>query len=423
MKVVELPIDQIMVEDRARKDLGNIDELADSINKLGLLNPITIDEDYKLIAGERRYRACQKLGWRTIPCRFIYDLSPQERLELELEENVRRKNFTWQEEVKLKERIVEHSKEIDPNLTLEQIANEIIKDGKSVSLLKKHLFLAKALKEFPELEKEKDASNAYRKARRLMEKRKREELLEVASIEITVSGKVYERNGVKLIHNDCVVGLKEIPTSSVDLILTDYPFGVDLDKNYDFNKSWDTVYSDSEKYLLEELLPKTAKELGRVLKDGHHAFIFFPSKFYTEFRRELSKHLNIDPIPLIWHKIVGGTTFSPYTRFMPNYEPIFHCWKGNKPIAMKSPGYSVLSYKNKSSGKLHPAEKPIELMQFLIEQATIEGELVLDIFSGSCSTGIACLQSNRKAILFEREESWFNLGVERLMKADDEKED
>jgi ParB family chromosome partitioning protein len=62
-----VPIASITVGPRIRKDIGDIDALAASIAELGLLHPIVIDKHHKLLAGERRLRAAQKLGWTTIP--------------------------------------------------------------------------------------------------------------------------------------------------------------------------------------------------------------------------------------------------------------------------------------------------------------------------------------------------------------------
>jgi ParB family chromosome partitioning protein len=64
-------IDEIKVGKRIRRDMGDIESLAQSINDLGLLTPILITPDNKLLAGERRLRACKKLGWTTIPVTVV----------------------------------------------------------------------------------------------------------------------------------------------------------------------------------------------------------------------------------------------------------------------------------------------------------------------------------------------------------------
>lgn len=92
-----LSIDAIVVEDRLRDDLGDLDALAASIESHDLIQPIVVDADNRLIAGERRLRACRQLDWREVPVRRYGDLSAAERLEVELAENAQRKGLTADE--------------------------------------------------------------------------------------------------------------------------------------------------------------------------------------------------------------------------------------------------------------------------------------------------------------------------------------
>lgn len=87
-------INQIQVSKRVRKDLGDLTPLMDSLKRYGLLNPITITKDYKLIAGQRRLESARQLGWTTIDAVVMDIKDPVARLEIELEENTQRSNFT-----------------------------------------------------------------------------------------------------------------------------------------------------------------------------------------------------------------------------------------------------------------------------------------------------------------------------------------
>ena len=89
-----VPIAQIKIKRRVRKDLGNLDDLKDSLRTYGLLNPITINSKYELIAGERRLTAAKEIGWTNINANIIDNLSELEQLEMEIEENNQRKEFT-----------------------------------------------------------------------------------------------------------------------------------------------------------------------------------------------------------------------------------------------------------------------------------------------------------------------------------------
>lgn len=92
-----VPIANIKIKKRVRKDLGNLDDLKDSLRVYGLLNPITLNRRYELIAGERRLQAAKQLGWTNINANIIDNLTELEQLEMELEENNQRKEFTDEE--------------------------------------------------------------------------------------------------------------------------------------------------------------------------------------------------------------------------------------------------------------------------------------------------------------------------------------
>lgn len=87
-------ISDIKIKRRVRKDLGNLDDLKDSLRIYGLLNPITLNSNYELIAGERRLQAAKQLGWTSINANILDNLSDVDQLEMELEENNQRKEFT-----------------------------------------------------------------------------------------------------------------------------------------------------------------------------------------------------------------------------------------------------------------------------------------------------------------------------------------
>lgn len=94
MKVL---IQDIIVKRRIRKDLGDISDLMESINKFGLLNPLTISERMELIAGFRRLEACKALGYEEIECNVIAVESKIDKLLVEADENMTRKDLTVNE--------------------------------------------------------------------------------------------------------------------------------------------------------------------------------------------------------------------------------------------------------------------------------------------------------------------------------------
>lgn len=95
MKRLEMvEMQRIRVANRVRKDLGDIQSLAESIREHGLLNPLVITSSYELVAGHRRLEAARRLGWRVIQCRIVDTTDPTALLQIEMEENTARKQFS-----------------------------------------------------------------------------------------------------------------------------------------------------------------------------------------------------------------------------------------------------------------------------------------------------------------------------------------
>lgn len=90
-------VNTIRVRNRVRKDLGDIDSLKESMRRSGLLNPVIITTDFCLVAGQRRLEAAKRLGWKRIQCYVIEAGDPEALLQVELDENAVRKDFTSDE--------------------------------------------------------------------------------------------------------------------------------------------------------------------------------------------------------------------------------------------------------------------------------------------------------------------------------------
>lgn len=95
--VMQVLLSAIVIPDRVRKDLGDLQPLVDSMERCGQLNPITVTRDMVLIAGHRRCEAARQLGWRMIDATIVDGVTEVRRLEIELEENIHRKDFSPEE--------------------------------------------------------------------------------------------------------------------------------------------------------------------------------------------------------------------------------------------------------------------------------------------------------------------------------------
>lgn len=91
---MQIAIEDIRIRKRVRNELEHIEELMESMRHYGLLNPITVNSKYTLIAGRRRLEAAKRLGWRSINALVLDDTDKISELELEIEENTQRSDFS-----------------------------------------------------------------------------------------------------------------------------------------------------------------------------------------------------------------------------------------------------------------------------------------------------------------------------------------
>lgn len=162
--MIELGLALVKVGDRRREDYGDIGALAASIAEHGLLHPIVVDADDNLVAGGRRLRAVESLGWISVPVTRLGDLSSEQLREIELEENLQRKDLTQEERDRTLVALVEHVKETrgtDPQVSRNgsrgpapdprsdrQAASEIGVDEKTIRNARDHV---EAIDRYPEL--------------------------------------------------------------------------------------------------------------------------------------------------------------------------------------------------------------------------------------------------------------------------------
>ena len=190
----------------------------------------------------------------------------------------------------------------------------------------------------------------------------------------------------------------------VDMILTDPPYGIDLTPQRENGKFKNTkVINDNNLCWL----PKFVNQIYALTKNT--AIIFCAWQNIDKFKIELEKKFTIKNI-LVWNK----DWFGMGNNYRPNYELILLCCKTN--ITTKSKNKSnILTYRRIPPQKLkHSCEKPVGLLEDLIYELTDENDIVLDSFMGSGSTGVACLNTNRRFIGIELDEKYFTIAYTRL---------
>ena len=224
-----------------------------------------------------------------------------------------------------------------------------------------------------------------------------------------------------LMKGDCLERMKEIPDGSVDLILTDTPYGTTACK-------WDSVIP----------LEPMWKELKRIIKPNGAIVLFGAEPFSSALRMSNIKgfkydwylnknwvtgHLNAKKQPM--RKVELAHVFNSkiyYPQGLKPYDKVKNrgvSSKTNNPAGVVNfqkytnfPNNLIDFVRDKES--LHPTQKPVELMEYLIKTYTQEGETVLDFVMGSGTTGIACKNTGRKFIGIEKDETYFKIAQDRI---------
>ena len=236
---------------------------------------------------------------------------------------------------------------------------------------------------------------------------------------------------------DCLELMKHIPDGSVDMVLTDPPYQTTQNK-------WDIIIP----------LEPMWEQLKRIIKPNGAIVLFGSEPFSSALRMSNIKQYKYD---WIWDKVKTGNPLN--AKIMPLnrtenimvfikgknfYYPIktprdkpkssgnvtegsVRCFQGvkqeNKIYTEKYPT-NLLTFSNANQkGKLHPTQKPVALLEYLIKTYSNEGETVLDFTAGSMSTAIACINTNRNGIMIEKDEHYFKVGSERVKKTLSEKGD
>lgn len=237
-------------------------------------------------------------------------------------------------------------------------------------------------------------------------------------------------------HGDCLELMRDIPDKSVDMILTDPPYGTTACK-------WDSVIPFEPMW----------EQLKRISKDNGAICLFGSEPFSSALRMSNIKMFKYD---WIWEKC-NGTNFlnakfqpfkvhecvsvfssmassyskkgsmsyypqktngKPYKSIRKKGSHVYHTDPSNFLVDNKTGKRMPRSVtKHPMERGLHPTQKPVSLLEYLIKTYTLEGETVLDFTMGSGSTGVACKNLNREFIGIEKDETYFNIAKKRIEEA------
>ena len=249
----------------------------------------------------------------------------------------------------------------------------------------------------------------------------------------------------RIYNEDCLVGMQNIPDSSIDCIICDLPYGV-LNKQSEGGQ-WDSIIP------LEPLW----EQYKRVIKKNGAIVLFSQGMFTAQLmmsqprmwrynliwdKARATGFLNANRMPLRYHEDI-----CVFYNMLPTYNPQMEDLNGREPN--HSQGFGDHANKNSCYGKIgrvyptyeskkhprsiirikavhcneeqfHPTQKPVELMRYLIRTYSNKGDTILDNCIGSGSTAVACIQEGRHFIGFEQDKVYFKKALERIEREQEE---
>lgn len=425
--------DLIISENRQRQEFDPeaLIDLGNSISDRGLMHPIVVRETPEglvLVAGERRLRAMADL-WamgeairhngrlyppNEVPYVTLGELSPLEAEEAELDENLKRRDLTWQERSEALARLHRlrsaQAEEIGESQSISQTLAEA--GTKDYGSDRQSLLLADHL-DNPAIAKAKSASEAFKILKREEEKAKSIKLAEKV-------GKDFNSSVHHLHHVDCIKWMKNCPENTFDVILTDPPYGMNAQN---FNDGGGKMTNSEHHYddspeAWERLMAKWCPLSYRVAKPQAHAYVFCDFDRFHQLKTFMrSAGWYVFRTPLIVHKLGSGRVPLPEHGPRRQYELALYAIKGDKPVTGI---YSDVISCKLEENLTHGANKPVELYIDLLRRSVRPGDAVLDAFAGSGTIFPAAHECKVYATGLELNPQYYGISVKRLNALDDE---
>lgn len=406
IRIEMLEVDSIIVGERYRQVYENIDELADSIRKHGLMHCLVVDDQNRLVAGGRRLAAVKSLGWKKVQCMRKSYISDLKLREMELDENIQREDMTWQEEVALKDEIVRVKIELygekrpgkgqeGRGISQREIAEML---GESPANLSIDRTLAQAMKEIPELSNCKTKDDARKKLKQIQEKAIIDELSQRAYVDRKSSDK-YQQAEVSFVVADAIESLKLHPKFDYSLVHVDTPYGIDLNRIKKTHATEQIIQHNYIEWDLEKFYENcsiVATECFRIVDNSFMVWWFAIQHYQFLYDMLIDIGWEVDPMPAIWFAgEANAQTNHPEFYLGRCYEPFFVCRKG-KPILQTRGRVNLFNHpKLTSDKKIHPTEKPLSLIMDIYKTFSTPGANILSPFLGSGNDILAAIHMHR----------------------------
>lgn len=382
-----VPISSIIVDrpGRQRRELEGVDELAASIRAIGLINPITIDRDHNLIAGETRLAACKTLGWSDITVQYVEDLSPYARRRIELEENVRRKDLPWLDYVNAVAEMHELFKQENPEQTAVDTADALnVSPSHMYQVMLVHRNLDNELvKSADKFSVARNAASRYEERRTAQSARTLSDDLDGIFVPASPSeepapekpkllGEIRNANFLEF--------ARDYTGAPFNLLHCDFPYGVGIGDKVGQSAAKHLGTYDDSKDTYFELLDALCSAENLIAEQAHLIFWFSMDFYQVTVDRLTAADWRVNPFPLIWHKSDNtGILPDPNRGPRRTYETALFASRGDRKI-VRAVANSVAAT---TSRELHTSEKSMPVVNHFLRMVVDDTTRMLDPTAGS----------------------------------------
>lgn len=383
-------------DERQRRELRGIDELAESIQRIGLINPPVVDQDNLLVAGERRLTAIKMLGWTHVPVQAVEELSEYQRQAIELEENIKRMDLPWQDEVAAIARFHRLKAAHEPGWSQEDTAVAV---GLTQAKISEKLQVAAHMTNDVVAGAER-FSAALNIVKRNVERKKASVLSNIKVVADTSFLGQDPKTGEPLCAEHESPPEPIIPLLNVsfhdwqeiyngpkfNLIHCDFPYGINVADSPRMESTIKDHYEDSPD-IYWTLVDRLSLAMDNVVAESAHLIFWHSMKMnqHGETTAALEKMgWKCNPFPLIWHKSDGaGIAPDPQRGPRQTYEAAIFATRGDRKITQEGCVANSFAYPGRRDGAIHASEKPYVMLRHFMRMVCDEYSLVLDPTCGS----------------------------------------
>jgi site-specific DNA-methyltransferase (adenine-specific) len=416
----------VLARQRSSSDAKAVQELAESIRSNGLIHPIVVRETadgHVLVAGERRLQALNIL-WHlgegckcggeyfdidSIPCIALSDLSEDDAYEIELEENIRRVDISWQDRCAAVASLYEkRHRETGTPPTIKELTDEIYHTdtGGSSTFVREQLLVSRYLDD-PDIAGATSAGDALKLLKR------KESLARSAAYGREI-GSSFTAAAHTLMQGDCLELMLNLADQSFDVILTDPPYGIDAQEFGDSGgKTWGghKEYDDSFESW-QNLIAEFAIHSYRLAKPEAHAYVFCDiDNYHSLWECMATAGWKCFRTPLIWVNPTANRAPWPQSGPHRRWQMILYAKKGDKPVTKL---YSDVITVPSDANLNHHAQKPVALYVDLLRRSVGPGHSVLDCFAGTGTILPAAHELQCKATAIELDPAAYGIAAKRL---------